>query len=173
MSALYHEVHGTAGTRDLVLLHGWSLNLRVWDPVVRALSPYYRLITVDLPGHGGSDWDPKAASPAAQAWRVHETLESITERYTLIGWSLGGQVALDLAAALPAHIEALGLICTTPRFLTAPGWRCGTARTSGWSPQPDWRSRAGLPIPNPPAYRSRRFNLAPNAHRSRLGNGRS
>ena len=128
MSALYHEVHGTAGTRDLVLLHGWSLNLRVWDPVVRALSPHFRLITLDLPGHGGSDWDPKAASPAAQAWRVHETLESITERYTLIGWSLGGQVALDLAATLPAHIEALGLVCTTPRFLAAPGWRCGTPR---------------------------------------------
>jgi pimeloyl-[acyl-carrier protein] methyl ester esterase len=128
VSTLYHEVHGAPGTRDLVLLHGWSLNLRVWDPLVKVLAPYYRLITVDLPGHGGSDWDPKAASPAAQAWRVHETLEPLTERYCLIGWSLGGQLALDLAASLPAHIEALALIATTPRFLAGPGWRCGTPR---------------------------------------------
>jgi pimeloyl-[acyl-carrier protein] methyl ester esterase len=125
---LYHEVHGTAGARDLVLLHGWSLNLRVWDSLVRALAEHYRVITVDLPGHGGSDWDPRASSPAAQAWRVHETLAPLTERYCLLGWSLGGQVALDLAAALPAPIERLALIATTPRFLAAPGWRCGTPR---------------------------------------------
>jgi pimeloyl-[acyl-carrier protein] methyl ester esterase len=128
VSALYHEVHGEPGARDLVLLHGWSLNLRVWDPLVKALAPHYRMITVDLPGHGGSDWDPKAASPAAQAWRVHETLAPLTERYCLLGWSLGGQIALDLALALPAHIEALALIATTPRFLASSNWRCGTAR---------------------------------------------
>jgi pimeloyl-[acyl-carrier protein] methyl ester esterase len=128
VSVLYHEVHGSAGGRDLVLLHGWSLNLRVWDPLVQALAPHYRVITVDLPGHGGSDWDPRAASPAAQAWRVHETLEPLTERYCLLGWSLGGQVALDLAAALPAHIDALALIAATPRFLRGAGWRCGTPR---------------------------------------------
>jgi pimeloyl-[acyl-carrier protein] methyl ester esterase len=37
-------------------------------------------------------------------------------------------VALDLAAALPAGIERLALIATTPKFLAAPGWRCGTPR---------------------------------------------
>jgi pimeloyl-[acyl-carrier protein] methyl ester esterase len=128
VSALYHEVQGTAGGRDLVLLHGWSLNLRVWDGLVRALAPRFRVITIDLPGHGRSDWDPKAATPAAQAWRIRDTLAPLTERYALLGWSLGGQLALDLAAALPAHIERLALIATTPKFLAAPGWRCGTRR---------------------------------------------
>jgi pimeloyl-[acyl-carrier protein] methyl ester esterase len=127
VSALYHEVRGS-GSRDLVLLHGWSLNLRVFDGLVRALGDSFRIISVDLPGHGGSDWDPKAATPAAQAWRVHETLARLTERYSLLGWSLGGQVALDLAAALPGPIERLALIATTPRFLAAPTWRCGTPR---------------------------------------------
>jgi len=45
-----------------------------------------------------------------------------------IGWSLGGQLALDLAAALPAGIERLVLIATTPKFLKSPTWRCGTPR---------------------------------------------
>ena len=128
MSALYHEVYGEECGRDLVLLHGWSLNLAVWSDLVRRLVPQFRVIAVDLPGHGRSDWDPRAGMPAAQAWRVHETLAPLTERYALLGWSLGGQVALDLAAALPASIERLVLVATTPKFLAAPGWRCGTPR---------------------------------------------
>jgi pimeloyl-[acyl-carrier protein] methyl ester esterase len=128
MSTLYHEVHGNAGAGDLVLLHGWSLNLRVWDGLVRELAPRFRVIAIDLPGHGRSDWDPRASTPAAQAWRVHETLAPLTERYTLLGWSLGGQLALDLTAALPAGVERLVLIATTPKFLKSATWRCGTPR---------------------------------------------
>jgi pimeloyl-[acyl-carrier protein] methyl ester esterase len=125
VSGLNVEIRGAG--QDLVLLHGWSLNLRVWDAVVREFTARFRVIAVDLPGHGRSDWDPLASSPAAQAWRVHETLAPLTERYTLIGWSLGGQFALDLAAAMPAGIERLVLVSTTPRFLSAPGWPFGTA----------------------------------------------
>ncbi|HYC09025.1 MAG TPA: alpha/beta fold hydrolase [Steroidobacteraceae bacterium] len=128
MGALYHEVCGTPQGRDVVLLHGWSLNLGVWAGLVRELGAHFRVIAIDLPGHGRSDWDPRAATPAAQAWRVHETLLPLTERYALLGWSLGGQLALDLAAALPASVERLVLIATTPKFLKGPSWRCGTPR---------------------------------------------
>jgi pimeloyl-[acyl-carrier protein] methyl ester esterase len=126
VSALYHEVQGSGP--DLVLLHGWSLNLGVWARLTAALAQRFRIIAIDLPGHGRSDWDPTAASPAAQAWRVHETLAPLTERYALLGWSLGGQLAIDLAAALPAGVERLALVATTPRFLAGPGWRYGTPR---------------------------------------------
>jgi pimeloyl-[acyl-carrier protein] methyl ester esterase len=125
MSALHYEMRGRG--KDLVLLHGWGLNLGVWDELARALARRFRVIAIDLPGHGRSDWDPKAATPAAQAWRVHETLAPLTERYFLLGWSLGGQFALDLAAAMPAGIERLVLVATTPKFLAAPGWRFGMA----------------------------------------------
>lgn len=124
MSALYHEVRGRRG-RDLVLLHGWGLNLGVWRGLTRELSARFRIIAIDLPGHGRSDWDPDAATPAAQAWRLHQTIAALTERYALLGWSLGGQFALDLAAAIPAGIQRLILVGTTPRFLAAPGWRAG------------------------------------------------
>src|SRR6201987_810016 len=110
MCALYHQVCGTPQGRVVVLLHGWSLNLGVWAGLARELAPHFRVIAIDLPGHGRSDWDPRAATPAAQAWRVHETLAPITERYALLGWSLGGQLALDLAAALPARIAGPGPI---------------------------------------------------------------
>ena len=124
MSALHAEVSGR-GRRDLVLLHGWGMNLRVWDAVAAALARRFRVIAIDLPGHGASDWDLTAPHPAAQVFRVHETLAPLTTRYHLVGWSLGGQFALDLAAALPAGIERLVLVATTPRFLAGPDWRCG------------------------------------------------
>src|ERR1700716_620498 len=103
------------------------MNLRVWDELAGALAPRFRVIAIDLPGHGRSDWDARASTPAAQAWRVHETLAPLTQRYALLGWSLGGQVALDLAAAMPAGVERLALVATTPKFLAAAGWRRGPA----------------------------------------------
>lgn len=129
MSALNAEISGR-GRRDLVLLHGWGMNLRVWDTLAAALARRFRLIAIDLPGHGRSDWDSAACTPAAQAFRVHETLAPLTTRYHLLGWSLGGQFALDLAAAMPAGIERLILVATTPRFLAGPGWRSGIKEAS-------------------------------------------
>ena len=68
MSALHYEMRGRG--KDLVLLHGWGLTLGVWDGLAHALARRFRVIAIDLPGHGRSDWDPKAVTPAAQAWRV-------------------------------------------------------------------------------------------------------
>jgi pimeloyl-[acyl-carrier protein] methyl ester esterase len=123
MAQLYVEVNGTGP--DLVLLHGWGLNVRVWDGLVEELRDRFRLIAVDLPGHGRSAWSPGRNTPAEQAWMLHSTLAPISNRYLLLGWSLGGQIALDLAAAMPAQIDKLVLVATTPRFTAAPDWPYG------------------------------------------------
>jgi pimeloyl-[acyl-carrier protein] methyl ester esterase len=123
MSDLHVEVTGNGP--DLVLLHGWGLNVRVWDGLVEEVRDRYRLIAVDLPGHGMSPWTPGRNTPAEQAWLLHSTLTPISNRYSLLGWSLGGQIALDLAAAMPAQIEKLVLVATTPRFTAAPDWPYG------------------------------------------------
>jgi pimeloyl-[acyl-carrier protein] methyl ester esterase len=123
MSDLHVEVTGNGP--DLVLLHGWGLNVRVWDGLVEEMRDRYRLIAVDLPGHGKSPWTAGRNTPAEQAWLLHSTLAPISNRYSLLGWSLGGQIALDLAAAMPAQIEKLVLVATTPRFTAAPDWPYG------------------------------------------------
>ena len=123
MSGLHIEVNGNGP--DLVLLHGWGLNVRVWDGLVADLRDRFRLIAVDLPGHGKSPWTPGRNTPAEQAWLLHSTLAPISNRYALLGWSLGGQIALDLAAAMPAQVEKLVLVATTPRFTAAPDWPYG------------------------------------------------
>ncbi len=123
MSELYVEVTGTGP--DLVLLHGWGLNVRVWDGLVQELRDRFRLIAIDLPGHGKSPWTAGRVTPAEQAWLLHSTLSSISNCYSLLGWSLGGQIALDLAAAMPGPIDKLVLVATTPRFVAAPDWPYG------------------------------------------------
>ncbi|MDB6088541.1 MAG: Pimeloyl-[acyl-carrier protein] methyl ester esterase [Gammaproteobacteria bacterium] len=123
MSTLYVETRGRGP--DLVLLHGWGLNLRVWDGLAGELAKRFRVIAMDLPGHGRSEWNPNARTPAEQAWQVHATLASLSDRYALLGWSLGGQIALDLAAAMPGQVERLVLVATTPRFAAGADWPHG------------------------------------------------
>jgi pimeloyl-[acyl-carrier protein] methyl ester esterase len=123
MSDLYVETRGRGP--DLVLLHGWGLNLRVWDGLTRELAKSFRVIAVDLPGHGRSPWNSKARTPAEQAWQVHATLASRSDRYSLLGWSMGGQIAIDLAAAMPGSVERLVLVATTPRFAASEDWPHG------------------------------------------------
>ena len=123
MSNLHFETRGQGP--DLVLLHGWGLNLRVWDGLAGQLEKRFRIIAMDLPGHGRSQWNANARTPAEQAWQVHATLASVSDRYSLLGWSLGGQIALDLAAAMPGQVERLVLVATTPRFAASADWPYG------------------------------------------------
>jgi pimeloyl-[acyl-carrier protein] methyl ester esterase len=83
------------------------------------------MIAVDLPGHGRSPVSSERGTPAEQAWLIHQTLSSVSDRYSLLGWSLGGQIALDLAAAMPWQIEKLVLVATTPKFVSGPDWPYG------------------------------------------------
>ena len=140
MSGLYTEVRGSGPT--LALLHGWGLNVRVWDGLAAALCDRFRIIAVDLPGHGRSPWLPERSSLTGQAAQVAEVIGAITDEYSLLGWSLGGQIALQLAAerrtarTTPSAsaqrpdrapvLDRLVLIATTPRFLAAPDWQHGS-----------------------------------------------
>jgi pimeloyl-[acyl-carrier protein] methyl ester esterase len=128
MSGLHVEVTGSGP--DLLLLHGWGLNVRVWDGLVDELSDRFRMIAVDLPGHGRSPPGSGRGTPAEQAWLILQALSSISERYSLLGWSLGGQIGLDVAAAMPWHIQKLVLVATTPKFVSGPDWPYGMSQAA-------------------------------------------
>ena len=137
MSGLYTEVRGSGPT--LVLLHGWGLNLRVWDGLAAALQDRFRIVALDLPGHGRSEWVPERSSLEEQAAQIREAVSSITGSFFLLGWSLGGQIALQLAAIpraaghvagacntrVAATVNRLVLIAATPRLPAAPDWPYG------------------------------------------------
>jgi pimeloyl-[acyl-carrier protein] methyl ester esterase len=107
---------------DLVLLHGWGMNLRVFDALVEALAAHFTITAIDLPGHGASPWDPGLESHEAY---LETLLAALPPRSHLLGWSLGGQWALRLAARAPARIDSLVLIATTPRFVATADWPWG------------------------------------------------
>jgi pimeloyl-ACP methyl ester carboxylesterase len=87
----------------LVLLHPLGANRRVWDPVLALLVESREVITVDLPGFGGSPPLPELApAPAVLARAVAGLLAELGldgRRAHVAGCSLGGWVALELAAA--------------------------------------------------------------------------
>ena len=89
----------------LLLVHGWTLDLEMWDPQVRALRNTFRLIRLDRRGHGRSD-----GLPAPQ--RDSEDLEALCDqlalaRVAVVGMSQGARAALGFACAAPHRVSAL------------------------------------------------------------------
>lgn len=121
MSALYAESSGSGP--PLVLLHGWGMNLRVFDPLRDALAPHFRVTALDLPGHGQSLW-PQSLN---EAQLLAMLAEQVPPGSTLVGWSLGGQLGLLLAADPALAIQRLVLIASTPRFVRGLDWPHGLA----------------------------------------------
>ena len=121
--ALYSESSGDGAgdATPVVLLHGWGMNLRVFDGVRAALAGEHRVTAVDLPGHGRSAWNPQTT---AQDW-LADLAALLPRGATLLGWSLGGQLALQLASQPALAVRRLVLVATSPRFVQAPDWPHG------------------------------------------------
>ncbi len=125
MSGLHVDIRGEGP--PVVLLHGWGLNVRVWDPLAAALGNRFRLIAVDLPGHGLSPWSAHCTSAQGQVQWISATVAPLLGHtsFTLLGWSLGAELALQWAAARPQGLKRLVLFAATPRFTSAPDWPHG------------------------------------------------
>ncbi len=99
---------------ELVLLHGGAQNSHTWDTVALALGR--PLVTVDLPGHGHSDWRPdRDYRPTAMVEVIAAAVEKWAPRAeAVVGMSLGGLTALCLAADRPDLVRRLGIVDVTP-----------------------------------------------------------
>lgn len=105
----------------LVLLHGWAMHAGIWGGLAAALGKQHRVHAVDLPGHGHST----PLSPFTTEAIVHAldtAFAGTPEPLDVLGWSLGGQIALAWALARPARVARLALVCTTPRFVAGDDW---------------------------------------------------
>ncbi|MFD4181633.1 alpha/beta fold hydrolase [Rhodococcus sp. NPDC058514] len=114
-TSIVYRVEGDAAARPLVLLHGWAQSLRCWgDDVLDALAAKYRVIAVDLRGHGysgapesGYD-DPKVWAADVEAVLAAEDVDSGA---VLLGWSYGGLVICDYLAEFgSAAVDAIVLV---------------------------------------------------------------
>jgi 3-oxoadipate enol-lactonase len=107
--ALSYEIAGE-GT-PLLFLHQAATDHRLWHRQYTYFRTRYRLITMDVLGHGAVAWPPQERSIAQAAQRVQQLLEYLgTGPAFLIGVSMGAAIAMQVALHAPALVRGLGLI---------------------------------------------------------------
>lgn len=100
----------------IVLLHGFLENKKMWQEYVAFFSENYRVITIDLLGHGNSDCLGYVHSMEDNAQVVHDVLkESNIRKAIIIGHSMGGYVGLAFAELYPKNIKKLVLLNSTSK----------------------------------------------------------
>ena len=114
---------------DIVLLHGWAMHSGMWRDVSDHLAQHFRLHLVDLPGHGFSRHSSPTHAPGSQSATLEGMAEMLADvlpaSFIVCGWSLGGQVAIELALREPLRVRKLALISTTPCFVRHSDWQWG------------------------------------------------
>jgi pimeloyl-ACP methyl ester carboxylesterase len=137
-----HWASAGNGKQTVILIHGWTCDSSSWAYQLPALSKKYRVITLDLPGHGQS------ASPADGKFtsdlfaRAVESVraEAKAEKAVLIGHSMGVPVIRQYAGLYPAHVA--GLIAVDGP-LVRPDW-AGANGGRGLPPPTQFAGPEGL-----------------------------
>jgi len=104
--------------RDVVFLHGWGSGAAVWREMAAHLAPSRVAHAPDLPGYGTA----AACAPYTLAGIAAAVARSAPKRCHVVGWSLGGQVALAWARSAPQQVARIVLIAATPCFARRAGW---------------------------------------------------
>jgi pimeloyl-ACP methyl ester carboxylesterase len=143
---------GKSDGMPLILIHGSLESLQVWDGWVAQLKDRYRLISVDLPGHGlTGPWARGEYTVDAYADFIEVLADTLgLDRFAIAGHSLGGAVAWTFAATRPERVNHLILVdaAAYPRE-SGPTWRTRLARAPmigdiGIYFKPEWVVRDAL-----------------------------
>ena len=104
----YHQ--SGRGPVAIVLVHGWLCDSRYWRLQVPALEQQYRVVTLDLAGHGESGFGREAWTIQAFAQDVAAVVHALgAERVILVGHSMGGPVVIEVARLADAVIGVIGV----------------------------------------------------------------
>ena len=112
----YHiELDGVGA--PLLLLHGFTGSAKNWEPLIPALATNHTVIRVDLLGHGHTS-APTAPQRYAMPGAACELIEIMAQlghpQFHLLGYSMGGRLALYIAANHPQHVKSLVLESASP-----------------------------------------------------------
>ena len=114
---VHYECWNERGHETIVLLHGFTGSTKTWHEVAALLPTTYRIIAVDLIGHGRTD-SPEDLTYYTMEYQVkllHELFEVLQlTQFHLIGYSMGGRVALSYAVCYPEELVSLILESATP-----------------------------------------------------------
>jgi pimeloyl-[acyl-carrier protein] methyl ester esterase len=117
---LYSEVGGE-GT-DVILLHGWGMHGAIWGEFKNHLSKNLRIHALDLPGYGFSrdmsgDFNLESLSEVVENYVL-----TLNKTVVLLGWSLGGLIALNILKRKNVDVAKVIFIASTPCFTKKNDW---------------------------------------------------
>ena len=107
------KLKGTAPVLNIVLLHGWGCDLSSWLPIAAQLQTLGQVVAIDLPGFG--------ANPAIENFSADTLVDFIAaalpDQCVLLGWSLGGMLAVQVAARYPKKVSRVITLASNAKFV--------------------------------------------------------
>jgi 3-oxoadipate enol-lactonase len=140
VTALAHRIDGPDDAPVLVLGNSLGTTMEMWERQVPALMARYRVVRFDTPGHGGSPVPANEPTIADLGRGLLGLLDHLdVDIASLAGVSLGGMVAMWVAAEAPERVERLVLCCTSARLGPPAMWeeRIATVERAGMAPLVD------------------------------------
>jgi pimeloyl-ACP methyl ester carboxylesterase len=132
---LASRTHGEAGPH-VVFVHGLFGQGKNWTTIAKGLADRHRVTLLDLPNHGHSPWTDRV-DYLDMAERLGRELEVLDEPVTLVGHSMGGKVAMQLALRRPELLRALVVVDVAPVVYPLKGGRTDDP-TEEFSPFADY-----------------------------------
>jgi pimeloyl-ACP methyl ester carboxylesterase len=126
---IYYEDHGSG--QPILLVHGWNCSTKFWQRNVPELSKQFRVVTLDLRGHGNSSKILTGHTISQYASDVRALIEHLgLDDVTLAGWSLGGPVVLSYYEQFrdDSRLKALGLVDANPFPFNPADWNDHTLK---------------------------------------------
>jgi pimeloyl-ACP methyl ester carboxylesterase len=157
---LYYERHGESG-EPLVFVHGYTGDVTDWKFQIAEFSPDYRVLVMDLRGHGRSEApaDRSAYTIPDMSGDVEALVDKVGfGKYHLVGHSMGGGIVQEIALGSPQRLLSLTLEDTAP-ILYVPGnaameeWnskQISVAESEGMAAVAALYRASPLPLPVPP-----------------------
>lgn len=113
----------------LVFIHGWGMHRSLFREFAQSFAAHYTVCLVDLPGYGKSDLIDYADDIHVLARYLMGHLAEL-QKFTLIGWSLGAMISLQLAGVLGDRVSKLILFTATPCFVVRDSWPFGVTQSA-------------------------------------------
>jgi non-heme chloroperoxidase len=126
---IYYQDQGEG--QPILLVHGWLCSSKFWRKNVPEFSKAFRVVTLDLRGHGNSSKGLTGHTIAQYARDVREVIEHLGLQDTvLVGWSLGGPVVLSYYEQYGRNtrLKALGLVDSSPFPFSPAAWNSHALR---------------------------------------------
>lgn len=120
---IYYQDQGEG--QPILLVHGWMCSSKFWQKNVPDLANEFRVVTIDLRGHGNSSKALTGHTVGQYARDVREVIEHLgLQDAVLVGWSLGGPVVLSYYQqySRDSRLKALGLVDATPFPFNPADW---------------------------------------------------